>query len=267
MARSRDEKSRTKVSVSGAALAVFRAIACTTASRFFDRCVSSRITTLRLCSWRRRSVRSTAVPITPSMSPDSPVFGVDPQRIEPMRAPDLQVELRRLALSALDHAPLQRREPAEVALAEHLGVGPAEEVLGLGPGRRVVHEGVAQPGILLEHRDRRILERQVEAPVGGRGLRGHRRQPHVEQPALGDVDRGPEQPVDRPVGVPASGRTSGRSDGRRRPGARRRRPPSGSRPVARTSRFRATAPGGSVPGIGSPAAAAVRPGRGLCSHA
>jgi hypothetical protein len=61
--------------MSGAVLAVLRAIAWITASRFFERWVSSRITSRICCSLRRRSVRSTAVPITPSTPPLSPLFG------------------------------------------------------------------------------------------------------------------------------------------------------------------------------------------------
>ena len=52
-------------------LAVCRAIAWITASKFFERCVSSRIRSRRWASLSFRSVISTAAPVTPTISPET----------------------------------------------------------------------------------------------------------------------------------------------------------------------------------------------------
>ena len=75
----------------------------------------------------------------------------------------------------------------------------------VGARRGVVHEGVAQVGVLLEDGDRRVLQRQLEAAVGGGELRRHRGEAHLEEPLLGHVDRGAEHAVDLAV----TGRGSG----------------------------------------------------------
>ena len=112
------------------------------------------------------------------------------------RAAERELEGEGLPGVVLEHAGLGRDQATQFGGGEDILVGAVEEVVLVGAGRGIVHEGVAQVAVLLEHRDRRVLEREHEPVVGGRGLPGHRREADVEEALLGDVERGAQHAVD-----------------------------------------------------------------------